>query len=142
SGASYGSSKSVAMRVVARCQGSDCTPDLAKLVFLASGGEDLALSGTSGEITADGTVVKRWTSRDAAGGLPTTVSNAVIEVTGKFAAVEVSLDKLRRIATASSVKGSIGGMALRFDANVQSGLQAMLQKIEQGTGAASSSTEG
>lgn len=57
SGKNYGGSKSIDLRALARCQGSDCTPNTVQLVFSASGGEELALSGAAGQITADGSTV-------------------------------------------------------------------------------------
>ncbi|MFB6232111.1 MAG: hypothetical protein ABEL04_13255 [Salinibacter sp.] len=131
SGGSYGSSSTIDMRVVAQCEGRNCTPDAAKLVFSVRGGQELGLSGVNGQITADGSVFD-WSSASAKANLPGTVAdNEVNRVLGTFATVEIGIDKLRQIATASSLKGSIGGMPLRLDSAVQSGLLAFLEKIDQ-----------
>lgn len=141
-GKSYGSSKTIDMQAVARCQGEDCSPDTAKLVFSAGGGEALSLSGINGKIETDGVVV-RWTSAEASRGSSKPVSDReMFKVVGQFAVVSVSVDQLREIASASSVKGTIGGMRLRFGSGAKLGLQALLRKIDQqGTGRETSSSE-
>lgn len=139
---SYGSSKSIDMQVVARCEGTDCSPDSANLVFSASGSETLSLSGVDGKIEAEDVSVS-WTSAEVSRGFSNRVSNnEMIEVVGRFAVVTLSLDQLRQVASASPVKGTIGGMRLRFGSGVKSGMQALLRKIDQqGTGRDTSSPE-
>lgn len=58
--------------------------------------------------------------------------NEVNEVTGQFATIELTLNQVEQIATASSIKGSIGGVSLNFGSSVQSGFQKLLQKVRQG----------
>ena len=131
SSGNYGGSKSIDLRVVARCQGSNCSPDTAQLVFSASGGEELALSGAAGKITADGSTVS-WTSAEAGKTFSTMSRDEVNRVVGQFAAVKLTLNQVEQIATASSIRGSIGGMSLNFGTGVQSGFQKLLQRIRQG----------
>lgn len=131
SGGNYGESKSIDMQAVARCQGSDCSPSTVQLTFTATGSEKLALSGVGGEITADGTTVD-WTSAEAGKAFSNVQRDEINRVIGQFATVELTLDQLEQVATASSVEGSIGGMSLSFSSGVQSGLQNLLQEIRQG----------
>lgn len=142
SGNSYGSSKTIDMEAVAYCRGPDCSPGTVELVFSASGGEALSLSGTGGEIEADGVVVT-WTSAEASKGVSESRSNTeMYRAVGEFAVVPISLDQLREITSASSVKGTIGGMRLQFRSGVRSGLQALLRKIDQqGAGSETLSSE-
>lgn len=142
SGGNYGESKSIDMRAEARCRGSDCSPSAVQLVFTATGSEKLSLSGVGGKITADGTTVN-WTSAEAAVGFSPMSPDEVTQVTGQFATVELTLDQLEQIATASSVKASIGGMSLTFGSGVQSGFQGLLREIRHGgTQQPSSGAEG
>jgi hypothetical protein len=127
----YGGSKSIDLRAVARCQGSNCSPSTVQLVFSASGGEELALSGAGGKITADGSTVS-WTSAEAGKAFSTMSRDQVNRVIGQFAAVELTLNQVEQIATASSIRGSIGGMSLNLRSGVQSGFQKLLQKIRRG----------
>ncbi len=128
---SYGSSKSIDMQAVARCKGANCKPDTVELVFSASGSEALSLSGTGGVIEADGVVVN-WTSAEASRGIPESPSNTeMFRATGDFAVVPVSLEQVREITQASSVRGKIGGMRLQFGTGEKSKLRALLRKIEQ-----------
>lgn len=129
SGSNYATSKSIEMRAVARCSGENCTPDAVKFFFATSGSEQMALAGLGGQITADGATFE-WTGAEAG----TNVSGSgaddeMIEVVGTFAVVDLRLDQVRRMASASSLSGSIGGMSLRLDSNVQSGLQELIRKI-------------
>jgi hypothetical protein len=60
----YGRSKSIDLRAVACCQGPNCSPGIVQLVFSVSGGEELAISGAGGTITADGSTIN-WTIAEA-----------------------------------------------------------------------------
>lgn len=129
SGANLGSSKSVTLRAVGRCTGQDCSPNVIRLVFTASGNQDLSLSGLDGEIIADDSRIQ-WSSNEAGvRSTGMTADNQMIEVSGKFAVVGLPLNKVKQIATAASVNGSIGGLSLDLGSGVQSGLKALLSKI-------------
>jgi hypothetical protein len=129
------------MRVVAQCTGVSCTPTVAQLVFGIDGSEQLSLSDVSGRITADGTVV-RWSSVEANPGFAGTKKGEVVDVFGEFATVEIGLEQLQAMATATSLRGSLGGKSLELDADVQSGLQALLRKMRRdGSGENSSSAD-
>jgi PBP1b-binding outer membrane lipoprotein LpoB len=128
SGSSIGSSKPISMRAVSRCLGRNCTPSTVELVFSASENQRLQLSGLGGEIVGDDTRIA-WSSADAARG-SNIASDQVVNVIGKFAAVDLSVAQLDQIANASSVRGSIGGQSLDLGTGVQAGLRSLLQKIE------------
>lgn len=135
SGGGIADSKSIEMQTIARCRGPDCTPTAAQLVFSASGNQELYLSGTGGQISANDTRVS-WNSRSAGiTHVPTRGSNELrgaLTVVGKFASVEVPLEKLTQIAEASSVEGSIGGVSLALDSSVQAGLRNLVRKVRGG----------
>lgn len=128
SGSNYASSKSITVRAIADCQGADCTPEEASLVFTAGGNEQLSLSGVNGRIVADDTEIE-WSNADANADFVHRTDDRILQVVGEFATVALSLDQLRQIATASSVDGSIGGQPLNLDSGMQSGLQNLLQKV-------------
>jgi len=132
------SSETVDVRAVAQCQGSDCTPRMVRLVFKTSGGAELAISGAGGEIVADGTRIA-WNSVEA-GGQPSRGGGRFYEARGVFATVDLRLDQLEQIASASSADGSIGGRPLTLDADVQSGFQTLLREIRGKTASASASS--
>lgn len=118
------------MRAIARCQGTNCAPNQVQLVFSASGNQQLSLSGVDGQFVANGTRIT-WSSAEASEDLGPVSEDRVLNVTGKFATVDLQLDQFRTLATASSIKGSIGGQPLDISSGVQSGLQDLLQKIPQ-----------
>lgn len=125
----YGSSQSITMRVIARCRGQDCTPETAQFVFSVDGGERLSVSGVNGEILADKTEI-RWSNSEANRGFASVGEDKVLEVLGEFATVDIEISRLQKIATATSLTGSIGGKSLDLDSDVQSGFRALLQKME------------
>jgi len=141
SGSGYGSTGTVRMRVVGQCTGINCTPNVAQLVFGIDGSERLSLSDVSGRIIADETVV-RWSSTEANRGFAGTREGEVVEVLGEFATVEVDLNQLQAMATATSLEGSLGGQSLDLDADVQSGLRTLLQKMRQNRPDGNSSNTG
>lgn len=130
SGANFASSKSITMRAVARCQGTNCTPNQVQLVFSASGNQQLSLSGVDGQLVANGTRIT-WSSAEASKGLGPVSEDRALNVIGTFASVDLELKQLRTLATATSIKGSIGGQSLNISSGVQSGLQELLRKIPQ-----------
>lgn len=131
SGANYASSKSITVRAIARCQGSNCAPEQVQLVFSASGNQQLSLSGIDGQIVANGNQIN-WTNAEANTGLDPVTEDQVVRITGKFAVVNLPLSQLETIATAPSVEGSIGGQSLDINSGVQAGFQDLLRKIPQG----------
>lgn len=139
SGSDYGSSKSIAMQAIARCQGVNCTPNRAQLVFTSEGSQRLSLSDVSGEITSDGTEIT-WSNAEANPDFANLSDDTIIEVTGKFAVVDLKTYQLRQIATASSLSGSIGGQPLSLGPNVQAGLRKLLEKVKQSASGGSSGT--
>ncbi|MCS3649195.1 hypothetical protein [Salinibacter ruber] len=141
SGSGYGSTGAMRMRVVAQCTGVSCTPNVAQLVFGIDGSERLSLSDVSGRIIADETVV-RWSSTEANRGFAGTREGEVVEVLGEFATVEIDVDQLQAMATATSLEGSLGGQSLNLDADVQFGLQTLLQKMRQSRSDGNSSNTG
>jgi hypothetical protein len=102
---------------------------MVQFVFSASGNQRLQLSGLNGQIIADATRIS-WSTDDAAEGYQNPSDEQAINVVGRFAAVDVSLDQLNQIANASSVDGSIGGQSLRIGSGVQTSFRTLLQKIE------------
>ena len=139
SGSGYASSQSISMRVVARCEGKNCRPDTAELVFGIDGSDRLLLSGVSGEIIADDAQIQ-WSDVEANRGFAgTTQQDDPVRVLGEFATVDVNIDQLQKIATATSLKGSVGGKTLSLGSDVQSGIQTLLQKMRRGTSGSSSS---
>jgi len=140
SGSNIGSSKSISMRAVSQCVGQACTPSTVQLVFSASGNQQLQLSGLDGEIVADETRIN-WSSRDAAQGYANTSDDQVINVVGKFAAIDLSVSDVNQIVNASSVRGRIGGRPLNLGSGVKVGLESLVQKM-QGTSTGSESAEG
>ena len=139
SGSGYASSQSISMRVVARCEGKNCRPDTAELVFSIDGSGRLSLSGVSGEIIADDAQI-RWSDVEANRGFAgTTQQDDPVRVLGEFATVDVNIDQLQKMATATSLKGSVGGKTLNLGSDVQSGIQTLLQKMRRGTSGSSSS---
>jgi len=102
---------------------------MVQFVFSATGNQRLQLSGLDGQIVADGTRIT-WSTNDAAEGYQNPSEEQAINVVGRFAAVDVSLDQLSQIATASSVDGSIGGQSLRLGSGIQTSFRTLLQKIE------------
>jgi len=133
SGGNFASSKTIDMRAVARCRGRDCTTQSAQLIFTASGNQELSLSGVNGQIVADGSRVIAWTSEEAGEGYTRDASDEVVSVIGRFAAIDAKSKQLSRIASASSVEGTIGGQTFRLGSGVQSGLQSLLQRMEKRT---------
>lgn len=130
SGSGYGSSRSIRMRVVARCEGENCNPDTAQLVFSIDGSKQYSLSGVSGRIVADETEIQ-WSNAEANRGFSGLGEGEMVQVLGEFATVDVGIDQLQKMATATSLDGSIGGQSLNLGSNVQSGLQALLQKMQR-----------
>lgn len=126
---SYGGSRAIQMHVIAGCNGENCTPNTAQLVFSVDRSERLSLSGVNGWIVADETEI-RWSNVEANRGFAGLGKEEVIQVLGKFATVDVEVDQLQKMATATSLEGSIGGRSLDLDSNVQLGLQALLQKMQ------------
>lgn len=131
SGSNYASSKSIKMKAVARCLGQGCTPDQIQLVFSTAGNQELGFSSMNGELVADGNRTA-WTGGEARNNLGSVTNDQIFDIRGSFATVDLTLDRFRIIATASSVEGSIGGKSLDIDSGVQAGFQKMLQKIPQG----------
>jgi len=129
SGSNIGSSKSISMQAIGQCLGQGCQPNMVQFVFSATGNQRLQLSGLDGQIVADGTRIT-WSTNDAAEGYQNPSEEQAINVVGRFAAVDVSLDQLSQIATASSVDGSIGGQSLRLGSGIQTSFRTLLQKIE------------
>jgi hypothetical protein len=141
SGGNYGSRQSIRMRVLAQCEGKNCTPDTAQLVFSADASEKLSLSGVNGRISADETEI-RWSNAEANRGFAGRNRNDIIQVLGEFATVDIDVDQLRAMASATSLEGSIGGQSLNLDADVQSGLQTLLRKMRQAQSGGTSSNTG
>ena len=139
SGSDYGSSKNISMRAVARCKGENCTPDGAQLVFTYQGDQALSLSGVSGEIFADGTKIT-WSSAEANSDFANLPDGSTVRVTGQFAAIDLPLGQLRQIATATTLRGSIGGQTLTLRSSLQSGLQKLLAKMNQSAPGGASDT--
>lgn len=127
SGSEYGSTVSITMQAVAPCRGANCTPDRAQLVFTSEGSERLSLSGVSGEIVGDGTRIT-WSDAEANPDFASLAENAIVDITGRFAVVDLPVHRPRQIATASALTGSIGGQSLALGSDVQSGLQKLLGK--------------
>lgn len=120
SGAGYGSQTSVVMQVTAQCSGADCTPKRAALSFFVQGSSDLSLSNRSISIEADGTTF--------AGGKRASWNRVTDsrQAEGRIAKITLPLADLDTIANAGTVKGSLGGMALRL-ARVQDQLRQFVE---------------
>lgn len=130
SGSNYGSTVSITLQAIARCRGANCTPNKAQLVFTSEGSGRLSLSGVSGEIVGDGARVS-WNNAEANPDFANLAADAIVDVTGQFAVVDLPMHRLRQIATASSLTGSIGGRPLTLGPDVRSGLQKLLKKAKQ-----------
>lgn len=141
SGGNYGSRQSIRMRVLAQCEGKNCTPDTAQLVFSADASEQLSLSGVNGRISADGTEI-RWSNAEANRGFAGRNRNEVVKVLGEFATVDVGFDQMEAMASGASLEGTIGGQSLNLDADVRAGLQTLLRKMQQGRPGSNSSNAG
>ena len=128
SGSNIGSSKSINMRAIGQCIGRGCTPSTVQLVFSGSGNQQLQLSGLDGEIVADDVRIN-WSSRDAAEGYTRPLDDQAINVVGKFASIDVSVDEVNQIVDASSVRGRIGGQSLNIGSGVKAGLKSLVQKM-------------
>lgn len=126
------SAKAIAVRAVASCQGPNCIPSKVRLVFSVSGGAKFDLSGAGGELIADDLHVQ-WSSVEA-GGRPSRGGSRFYTAKGVFATIDLDLDQLRKISTASSVEGTIGGRPLEFGSEVRSAFRGLL---EEATGTAS-----
>jgi len=129
SGASIASSKSISMRAVGQCTGRGCTPNIVSLVFSTSAQQQLQVSGLGGQISADDARIT-WSSTDATEGYKNVKDEDMMNVIGRFASVDLTLNQLAQIANASSVQGNIGGQSLNLGSGVQAGLASLLQKIE------------
>ena len=128
SGASLGSSKSISLRAIAQCLGKECTPERIQLVFSAGGSQELSLSGLDGEIVAGNQRIT-WSGKEAStGGVPS-ANNRVINVVGRFAVVDITLDEAEAIYSASNLQGSIGGTNLDLGTGVKSGIHNLLQNM-------------
>ena len=128
SGANIGSSKSISMQAIGQCQGRGCKPRRVQLVFSAGGNQQLQLSGLNGKLVADNTRIN-WTTAEVSKNYGSGMDNTVLNVVGRFAAVNVSPNQLKQLATASSVQGDIGGVSLRIGSGVQTGLQQLHQRV-------------
>ncbi|MFB6278141.1 MAG: hypothetical protein ABEK75_01410 [Salinibacter sp.] len=106
-------------------------------MFSSAGSQRLSLSGVSGEITGDGTEIT-WSNAEANPDFANLAEDAIVDVTGRFAVVDLQLYQLRQIATASSLSGSIGGQPLTLGSDMQSGLQKLLQKVKRSASGTSS----
>lgn len=127
SGLTGSSTRSVTLRAIARCEGVNCTAQNVRLMFSTKGNAKLNVTGAGGELVADNQRIT-WTS-DEAGGRPSRGGGRIYEVQGIFATVDVGLSEFEQIATASTVEGTVGGKALDFDADVQSGFQKLLREM-------------
>lgn len=137
----YGSTRSIDMRILAQCEERNCTPDMARLVFSADASERLSLSGVNGRIAADGTEI-RWSNADANRSFAGRGQDELVQVLGEFATVEIEVDQLQTMATATSLTGSIGGRSLDLDADIQSSLRTLLRKMQQDQSGGNSSNPG
>lgn len=130
--ANLAGSKSIDLRFIGQCSGTNCSPDAVRFVFSASGNREMRMSGVDGRIVADETRIT-WTGAEVAMGSWFKPDNEMVRVSGKFAEVELPVEQVKRIAQAKSVKGSIGGINLDFGPSVQTGLQNLLQKMSHGS---------
>lgn len=128
SGSNFATSKSINMRAVGQCEGANCSPDVVQLIFTASGNQQLSLSGLDGKIVAD-EMKFDWSTADASQSSGIRANDQMIRASGKFAVVDVPVGTLKKIATASSVEGSIGGQSLDLGSSVQAGFQDLLRKM-------------
>jgi hypothetical protein len=134
SGANYGSQSTIDVRAVAQCQGQECTPRRASLIFIAPTDRELSFSEIGGEIVADGSQVARWTTQEAGrSGIDTgSLADGETGITafGEFAAITLQTNQLDQIAQASDVEGTLGGKSLRFGSGVKAGLKDLVQKMQ------------
>ena len=137
----YGSRQSIRMRVVAQCEGQNCTPNTAQLVFRADASKQLFLSGVNGRISADGTEI-RWSNAEANRSFAGRNRNELVKVLGEFATVDIGFGQLEAMASTASLEGTIGGQSLNLDADVQSGIQTLLRKMRQARSGDNSSNAG
>lgn len=128
SGITSSGAKSVTLQAIARCEGANCTPQNVRLTFSTKGSARLNVTGAGGELVADSKRVV-WTS-DEAGGRPSRGGGRIYEVQGIFATVDLRLSEFEQIATASKVKGTVGGKTLEFDADVRSGFRTLLRELQ------------
>jgi len=120
--------KSISLKAVATCRGKGCLPDTIQLVFLASGSSPLSLSSVGGEITTDRMSIT-WTSSEAGLDPVSPGQGKMYSVRGPFAAIDVDPIRLRQVAKASSVGGSIGGIDIKIGPQVQSLLEDFLARV-------------
>jgi hypothetical protein len=129
----FASAKSISVRAIARCVGTECTPNTARLVFRVNGDQKYYLTGVSGNIEADGTKIE-WSDAEANADFANLSRDRSVEVRGKFATVDLSFSQVQKIATASSVEGEIGGQSLDLSPGLQNGLQRLLKKSNASSG--------
>lgn len=125
SGSGYASQtqSSIAMKLRATCTGPNCTPNEARLTFMAEGDTDVsALTMRTISITADDTVLRggREISRNQIELMRGTTS-------GEIATVTLPFSDLKKIANASTVSGTLGGQELDL-ARVQPRLRDFIKQ--------------
>lgn len=128
SGLTNSNTRTLTVQAFAQCQGAGCTPQTVRLAFSTKGNGRLAVTGAGGELVADNRQIS-WSSEEA-GGRPSRGGGRLYEVRGVFATVDLRLAEFQRIATASTIDGSVGGKPLSFDTDVQSGLRKLLKEIQ------------
>lgn len=120
-----GSGSSITLQGRARCQGRNCTPDVATLMFSVSGNADVSFQDRTVQITADG---ERYEWKDH---MKLRQEEALEQsvVAGRIAGVRVRLSQLEQIVNASSVTGSIGNRSFELDEDDRAELRTFLSAM-------------
>lgn len=122
--AAVGSGSSIVMQAVATCEGQNCTPDRAQLVFSVRGRNEVALARRSISIVADGVEYAAQDANEWGGRGDISFSDEpVVEV-------DLSLSALEQIANASSLSARLGNTSLNVGDGDQEELRTFVQTAQ------------
>lgn len=121
----YGDASSIALQGTARCEGKNCTPEVARLMFSVRGNTGVNFQDRTIRLVADG---EQYEWKDFMAPQQEEVFTQS-SVTGQIGGVRVRLSQLEQIANASSVEGSIGNRSFEIGDSQKAELRHFLSAM-------------
>lgn len=120
------------LNVIARasCTGEQCEATQCSMVFSVPGGEDVYVTDRTLTLDVDGDVME-WEDPAAQD------QQQAEQVVGRLLQIGMERDRLRRIANASSVTGTIGGIEFRLTSSHKERLASLLAMPQESPSASS-----